>query len=81
MHEETGAVKFIITPLWDYYHVNNGRVYFANVETFEDLPELDMERIGFFDELPEDVTYNRIKMNEDLDRVVKYMRVHDNQKY
>ena len=81
LFEETGAINFIITPLWDYCHVNNGRVYFADIETFGQLPDLDMERIGFFNELPENVTYNRSKMNEDLERVVKYMRAHENSRF
>ncbi|GIN70310.1 hypothetical protein J14TS2_07850 [Bacillus sp. J14TS2] len=77
LYEETGAINFIITPLWDYYSHNNGRVYFADVDRFDELPDYDMEKIGFFDHLPENVTYNRTKMNEDLERVKKYMREHE----
>ena len=67
LYEETGAVDFDIEPLCDYYinaelngHTfnGNGQVYFAIVHTLEDLPcYSEMGKIGFFDSLPDELTY------------------------
>jgi 8-oxo-dGTP diphosphatase len=81
LFEETGAANFTITPLWDYAfftenHSNNGRVYFADVESLDDLPSCEMEKIGLFDDLPENVTYDRSEMRDNLVRVEKFMRAH-----
>ncbi|PNT92824.1 NUDIX hydrolase [Clostridium thermosuccinogenes] len=80
LYEETGAVDFDIVPVWDYQVFsddgmlhNNGRVYFANVRAFEKIPEnSEMEKIEFFDILPTNVTYNRDRMIEMLERAEKY---------
>lgn len=68
LFEETGSVKFDIYPICDYWACDephetrnigwaNGVVYFAMVHTLGELPESEMERISFFDELPENLTY------------------------
>ncbi|MEG1614975.1 MAG: NUDIX domain-containing protein, partial [Oscillospiraceae bacterium] len=67
LYEETGAVDFDIEPLCDYYingvqngwkFKGNGQVYFAIVHTLNELPEYsEMGRIGFFDSLPDELTY------------------------
>lgn len=67
LYEETGAIDFEIEPLCDYYindkqngwhFEGNGQVYFANIKTLSDLPTLsEMSKIGFFDSLPENLTY------------------------
>ncbi|MCQ6558955.1 GNAT family N-acetyltransferase [Paenibacillus mendelii] len=83
LREETGASLYTLTPLWDYSHYgethsNNGRVFFADVEAFGDLPSHEMDRIGFFDDLPGNVTYDRSAMLNNLARVEKYMQAHGN---
>jgi 8-oxo-dGTP diphosphatase len=80
LYEETGAIDFDIIPVWDYQvynddgsFINNGRVYYANIRSFEKLPEYsEMEKIGFYETLPMDVTYNREKMIHMLERAEKY---------
>lgn len=67
LYEETGAVDFDIEPLCDYYieaelngynYKGNGQVYFAVVHTLEALPHYsEMGKIGFFDSLPDELTY------------------------
>ena len=67
LYEETGAVDFEMEPLCDYYikgeqngwfFEGNGQVYFATVHSLEELPPYsEMGKIGFFDTLPENLTY------------------------
>lgn len=67
LYEETGAVDFRLEPLCDY-HIDgkqngwqfqgNGQVYFAVVHTLGKLPPYsEMGEIGFFDSLPQQLTY------------------------
>ena len=67
LYEETGAIDFDIEPLCDYYingelngihYIGNGQVYFAIVHTLGELPQdSEMGKIGFFDSLPNELTY------------------------
>ncbi len=79
LFEETGAIEYTITSLWDYSfssqnHSNNGRTYFADIKSFGELLPYDMERIGFFDDIPENVTYDRARMRKELERIGKLHR-------
>lgn len=84
LYEETGAVSYTIIPLWDYRVFredgtlyNNGRTYYAEVASFDPLPNgSEMTEIGFFDTLPGNVTYNRDKMIRILERAEKYATAH-----
>jgi len=82
LFEETGASEYELIPVWDYEcfddgkFINNGRVYFARISKFENLPENEMERIGFFGEIPENVTYDRNEMIEMLHNAEKYASAH-----
>jgi len=76
LYEETGATNYDILPVWDYQVLNdegvlhnNGRVYYAEIKSFDKLPlESEMKSIGFFEELPEILTYDRKSMLETLQR-------------
>ena len=67
LFEETGAIDYDIEPLCDYWvnlelNGNNitahGQVYFANVHLLSKIPEeSEMEQIGFFDFLPQELTW------------------------
>jgi len=82
LFEETGAVDFDIVPIHDFRHFNkdgtfhnNGRTYFVNVREFRDLPNgSEMDKIGFFDKVPDDFRYdgNREGMMADFKRIEKY---------
>ena len=76
LYEETGAIAYTLTPIWDYEYIhedgtgwNNGRVYFAEVSELGPLPKSEMERIGFFETLPTKLSYDRRDMQRNLDRV------------
>jgi len=81
LFEETGAVDFDIVPICDFQHFlkdgtfhNHGRTYFVNVRKFIDLPsDSEMDKIGFFDEVPDDFRYdgNREEMIADFKRIEK----------
>lgn len=67
LYEETGAIDFDVEPLCDYYfkadvswekYNGNGQVYFAIVHKLGELPHYsEIEKIGFFDALPDELTY------------------------
>ena len=71
LFEETGSIKFDIEPLCDYYidmeingfhYKGNGQVYFATIYSFGELPSYsEMGEIGFFDALPDNLTYPILK--------------------
>ena len=77
--EETGAKDFDIVPLWDYAALddtgavhNNGRVYYAEIRSFNELSETsEMTRIGLFNEIPVNTTYDRDDMIDMLMRAEK----------
>lgn len=85
LFEETGAIDFDIIPICDFkafqngvFH-NNGRTYFVNVREFSDLPDgSEMDKIGFFDEIPENFRYegNRQEMTDDYKRIERYALAH-----
>lgn len=61
--EETGALRFKIEPLFDYWasdaaSSSGGMVFLAEAEELGALDDrFEMERIGLFDGLPEKLTY------------------------
>lgn len=68
LYEETGAVDFTLKPICDYWACDephettqitwaNGRFFFASVSGLGPLPDSEIARIDFFDQLPEDLTY------------------------
>jgi len=57
--EETGAIKYNLFPVCVYSVVDEktetfGMLYFAEIFEFEPLPQLEIENIEFFDELPQE---------------------------
>lgn len=54
LFEETGAKEFEITPICPYSLSRYAMLFYAEITEFGDLPESEIERIGFFSELPED---------------------------
>ena len=72
LFEETGAVEFDIKPICVYSVqgdngvIHNeeetfGMLFFANITTFEKLPEFEMEKIELFRGLPDELTYPQIQ--------------------
>ena len=57
--EETGAIKYKLSPVCVYSVADEktetfGMLYFAEIFEFEPLPQLEIENIEFFDELPQE---------------------------
>ncbi|MNO40730.1 putative 8-oxo-dGTP diphosphatase YtkD [compost metagenome] len=63
LFEETGAEQFSIVPIAVYtvilndVHGSFGKLYFAKVEQFAELPPYEMAEIKGFTEIPSDLTY------------------------
>ena len=81
LFEETGITDCRIIPLWDYTYIwengkgcNNGRVFYAKVNSLGNLPESEMERIEFFDTVPENYTYNREDEIKDIEKVERLLK-------
>lgn len=72
LYEETGALKFSITPISIYSVTGRNRVnekgeetfgmlYYAEIETFEEELHSEIEKVVFMDELPVEWTYPLIQ--------------------
>ena len=64
--EETGANEFKLTPLCIYSVDKDGikdfgQIFCAEIESLNDLPDSEIERIEFFDKLPDNLTYPLIQ--------------------
>lgn len=64
--EETGAEKFTLRKIGPYAVNDEGTVtcgmfYFAEIESFGSLPELEIERIELMETLPEAWSYPQIQ--------------------
>lgn len=72
LQEETGALKFSISPICVYSVIGKNRVnqtgeetygmlFLADIQTFENELHSEMENICFFDDLPSEWTYPQIQ--------------------
>lgn len=64
--EETGAIEYDIKPVCVYSVENegtksHGMLYYADITKFDSLPNLEIEKIELFDELPDNWTYPLIQ--------------------
>ncbi|MNP33971.1 putative 8-oxo-dGTP diphosphatase YtkD [compost metagenome] len=63
LYEETGAEQFSIVPIAVYTVIIDdapgsfGKLYFANVERFAELPPYEMAEIKGYTEIPTELTY------------------------
>ena len=55
--EETGAVKFELTPICAYQINNFGLLLYANVEEFGALPQSEIKEIALLDDLPTELSF------------------------
>lgn len=90
LKEETGAIDFEIRPLCVYSVTgrNNiisndketfGMLYYANIFSFEKELHSEIEKVFFFDELPEEWTYPDIQPGI-IEYVTKNFNIGDNEK-
>lgn len=72
LYEETGAIDYVIKQIGIYSVCGNdgvienkvesfGMLYYADIKEFEKLPGFEIERIEFFDKLPDNWTYPEIQ--------------------
>lgn len=72
LHEETGAINYVLAPVCVYSVTGKTRVnatgeetygmlYYADIKGFENELHSEMERIYFFDDLPTEWTYPLIQ--------------------
>ena len=65
LFEETGAVRFDIKPICTYSVQTEtesfGLLYFAEIFKFQPVLEAEIERIDFFDQEPDSLTYPEIQ--------------------
>ena len=66
LYEETGAIKYNIEAVFDYSVTigdtkSYGRMFYAEVFELGKLPELEIEKIELFSELPLNMTYSAIQ--------------------
>lgn len=64
--EETGAKDYMLKRVCVYSVLDDntetfGALYFADIFSFEELPQLEIEKIEFFDDLPTSWTYPEIQ--------------------
>ncbi len=70
--EETSALDFSLVPICVYSVIGNdnvhnnitetfGMLYFSEISSFGELPELEIEKIELFDECPNEWTYPLIQ--------------------
>lgn len=65
LFEESGAVKFSILPIFDYWAGDeeswaNGMVFMADITELSQIPNSEMKEVQSFDELPDSLTYPEI---------------------
>lgn len=65
LFEESGVRDAVLSPVCDYYGYNpeshsNGAVFLARVRHLGTMPESEMQEIGLFDTLPENLTYPNV---------------------
>lgn len=57
LYEETGAVEFDIEPICVYSISKYALLCFAEIKKFENLPNSEIEEVGFFEKEPTNLTY------------------------
>lgn len=65
--EETGANEFKLIPLCIYsvekegVIIDYGQIFCAEIESLNKLPDFEIEKIEFFDDIPDNLTYPLIQ--------------------
>ncbi len=57
LFEETGAKRFEITPICVYSINSYGLLFYADIKELGDLPESEIEKIDFFDDIPGELSF------------------------
>jgi len=80
LYEETGAVKFDITPVFDYSvhtptEYSNGQVFLAQIHKLNEIPNYEMEEVKLFNTIPDKMRFPQI-LPVLFERVQKCQSVH-----
>ena len=57
LYEETGATEVELTPISLYKISTYGLICFVKIKEFTRLPDYEMDEVGFFDAMPDNLTY------------------------
>jgi len=57
LFEETGAKKFDMKPICAYQIDSFGLLFYADIKELGDLPESEIEKIDFFENIPEELSF------------------------
>ncbi|WP_099205089.1 NUDIX hydrolase [Scatolibacter rhodanostii] len=57
LFEETGAKEFEIKPICIYKINNFGMLFYADITAFGSLPPFEIEKIDFFDDIPDELSF------------------------
>jgi len=57
LYEETGATELDIEPICVYSITKYGLLCYADIKKLDKLPESEIEKIEFFDDEPQNLTY------------------------
>jgi len=57
LYEETGAIKFNLSPICAFSIDKFGILFYAEIQEFGDLPTSEIEKIDFFYDLPDELTF------------------------
>ncbi len=75
--EETGALKYTINALCVYNVLRDknsyGMLFFADIFELGQLPESEIERIEYFDEMPDNLTYPNIQPHL-FEKVISWLK-------
>ncbi|MCT4509943.1 MAG: NUDIX domain-containing protein [Tepidibacter sp.] len=76
LFEETGVRTYSIEGVYDYSvtidsNTRFGRLFYAKIEKLDELPEFEIKEIGFFKDIPDNLTYAKIQP-ELYKKVLKY---------
>lgn len=57
LYEETGAIEFELIPICVYSIKDYGMLFYADINGLGELPESEIERIDFFEAIPEELSF------------------------
>ncbi len=74
LFEETGAVKFELKPICVYSINSFGLLFYADIIELGSLPESEIEKIDFFQEIPDELSFP-LFLPEHLNKVKEILRI------
>ena len=63
LFEETGAIKYKIKKICTYLVTSHALLCYADIKEFQELPDFEIEKIEFFSEAPDNLTYKEMHIS------------------